>query len=153
MKISWIENPNDRNMPYCLFYTYKFLFLKNTKNSIFSGISKFRFWANFGNFRQFWADFASFTVVESMPKARLKSLKLHNSLTVNPKVVYSISLEIYNPPLYTYTVSRTPQSNCNHGSPPKSTKSHFGCLGCLGVKTITTMMMEYTKKDNLIFKC
>jgi hypothetical protein len=57
----------------------KFLFLKNTKISIFGGILKFWFWADFGNFGQFWAEFAALTVAESMPKAELKFLKLHNS--------------------------------------------------------------------------
>jgi hypothetical protein len=56
---------------------------KNTKISIFGGISKFRFWANFGKFWRFWvvlgsfgqiwADFAALTVAESMPKLWLKS--------------------------------------------------------------------------------
>jgi hypothetical protein len=39
---SWIENPNGGNMLQCLFYSKKFLFLKNTKILIFGGISKFR---------------------------------------------------------------------------------------------------------------
>jgi hypothetical protein len=51
MKNSWIENPNDENMLYCLLYTYKFLVLKNTKISISGGISKFHLWADFGKFR------------------------------------------------------------------------------------------------------
>jgi hypothetical protein len=32
-----------------------FYFLKSTKISIFGGISKFRLWADFGKFWQFWA--------------------------------------------------------------------------------------------------
>jgi hypothetical protein len=35
--------------------------------------------ANFGNFGQIWAKFVALTVVESMPEARLKSLKPFNS--------------------------------------------------------------------------
>jgi hypothetical protein len=50
MKNSWIENPNGENMLYCLLYTYNFLFLKNTKISIFGEISKFHLWADFGKF-------------------------------------------------------------------------------------------------------
>jgi hypothetical protein len=42
--------------------------LKTTHISIFGGISKFRLWANFGNFGQFWADFAAVTVAENMPE-------------------------------------------------------------------------------------
>jgi hypothetical protein len=38
----------------------KILFLKNTKISIFGGISKFHFWADFGKFWQFWAVLGSF---------------------------------------------------------------------------------------------
>jgi hypothetical protein len=34
--------------------------LRNTKISIFGGISKFSLWADFGSFGQFWADFAAF---------------------------------------------------------------------------------------------
>jgi hypothetical protein len=56
----------------------KFLFLKNTKISIFGGISKFCLWADFGKFWQFWADFAALTVAESMPKLGLKSYKPQN---------------------------------------------------------------------------
>jgi hypothetical protein len=50
--------------------------LKNTKISIFGGISKFHFWADFGKFGQFWADFAALTVADSMPQLGLKSLNL-----------------------------------------------------------------------------
>jgi hypothetical protein len=39
---------------------YKVLFWKNTKMSIFGGISKFHLWADFGKFWQFWASFGSF---------------------------------------------------------------------------------------------
>jgi hypothetical protein len=47
--------------------------LKNTKISIFGGISNFHLWADFGKFWQFWADFAALTVTESMPQLGLKS--------------------------------------------------------------------------------
>jgi hypothetical protein len=36
-----------------------FWFWKKTKILIFGGISKFRFWADFGKFGQFWAEFAA----------------------------------------------------------------------------------------------
>jgi hypothetical protein len=56
---------------------FKFLFLRNTKISIFGGISKFRFWANFSKFEQFWvvfwANFATLVMVHSMPKLWMKS--------------------------------------------------------------------------------
>jgi hypothetical protein len=55
-----------------------FLFLRNTKISIFGGISKLCFWANLGSFGQIWAEFAALVVADSMPKFWLKSLKLHN---------------------------------------------------------------------------
>jgi hypothetical protein len=38
----------------CVLYIYKFLFLRNTKISIFGGISKFHLWANFARFWEFW---------------------------------------------------------------------------------------------------
>jgi hypothetical protein len=47
--------------------------LKNTKISSFGGISKFRLWADFGKFGQFWADFAALAVADSMPEVWLKS--------------------------------------------------------------------------------
>jgi hypothetical protein len=49
------------------------LFLKNTKISIFGGISMFRLWADLGSFGQFWADFAALTVADSMLQLGLKS--------------------------------------------------------------------------------
>jgi hypothetical protein len=52
---------------------------ENTKILIFGGISKFRLWAEFGSFGQFWAEIAALIVAESLPKASLKSLKPHNS--------------------------------------------------------------------------
>jgi hypothetical protein len=72
MKNSWIENPNGGNMLYYLLYMHKFLFLRNTKIVIFGGSSKFHLLDNLG---QFWVDFASFAVAESMPEARLKFFK------------------------------------------------------------------------------
>jgi hypothetical protein len=43
------------------------LFLKNSKISIFGGISKFRFWVDFGKFGQFWADFAALEWLTACP--------------------------------------------------------------------------------------
>jgi hypothetical protein len=63
--------------------------LKNTKISIFGGISKFHLWqilADFGSFGQIWADFPAFTVAESMPELGLKSSKPHNFSTVSPNI-------------------------------------------------------------------
>jgi hypothetical protein len=68
--------PNGENMLQCLLYLQIFLFLKNTKISIFGGISKFHLWADFGKFGQFWqfwADFAALTVADSMPQLGLNS--------------------------------------------------------------------------------
>jgi hypothetical protein len=47
--------------------------LKNTKISIFGGISKFHLRADFGKLGQFWADFAALTMADSMPQLGLKS--------------------------------------------------------------------------------
>jgi hypothetical protein len=71
--------------------------LKNTKISIFGGISKFHLWAVLGGFGQIWADFPAFTVAESMPKLGLKSSKPHNFSTVSPNVTYNGLLESYHP--------------------------------------------------------
>jgi hypothetical protein len=56
--------------------------------------------ANFGSFGQFWADsadFAAFTVAESMLELGLKSSKPHNFSTVSPNVTCNGSLESYHP--------------------------------------------------------
>jgi succinate-acetate transporter protein len=52
--------------------------LKKTKISIFGGISRFRLWADFGSYGQFWAEFAAMAVADSMPELWLKFLKSHN---------------------------------------------------------------------------
>jgi hypothetical protein len=36
------------------------------------------FWADFGIFWEFWADFAALAVADSMPELQMKSLKFHN---------------------------------------------------------------------------
>jgi hypothetical protein len=53
-----------------------FFVKKNTKVLIFGGISKV---SSLGTFGQFWAKFVALTVAESLPEARMKSLKSHNS--------------------------------------------------------------------------
>jgi hypothetical protein len=70
--------------------------LKNTKTSIFGGISKFRFWAVLGKFWQFWVEFATLTVAESLPKAILKSLKPHKSSTMNPNATWKATIHTYS---------------------------------------------------------
>jgi hypothetical protein len=53
--------------------------------------------ANFGSFGQIWAEFAAFTVAESMPEFGLKSSKSHNFSTMSPNVTCNGSLESYHP--------------------------------------------------------
>jgi hypothetical protein len=79
-------------------------FLKKIKISNFGGISKFhqfivfgQIWAVLSSFGNIWAHFAALTVAESMPKARLKSLKSSNSSTVNPNATWSGSFGSYHP--------------------------------------------------------
>jgi hypothetical protein len=57
---------------------HRFYFFKDAKILILGGISKFRL-ADLGIFWQFWAEFATLIVAESLPKANLKSSKSHNS--------------------------------------------------------------------------
>jgi hypothetical protein len=61
------------------------LLLKNTKISIFGGISKFlklivfgQILVVLGSIGQIWAHSATLIVVDSMPQLGLKSLKPHN---------------------------------------------------------------------------
>jgi succinate-acetate transporter protein len=53
--------------------------------------------ANFGSFGQFWAEFAAFTVAESMPKLGLKSSKPNNFSTMSSNVTCNGLLESYHP--------------------------------------------------------
>jgi hypothetical protein len=50
-----------------------------------------------GSFGQILAEFAAFTVAESMPKLGLKSSKPHNFSTMSPNVTCNGSLESYHP--------------------------------------------------------
>jgi hypothetical protein len=81
--------------------------------------------ANFGNFGQFWADFAALTVANSMPQHGLKSLKPHNVWTISPNDTCSISLESYNPYLQPQKVSKNQKNYCIYISLPRITKSHI----------------------------
>jgi hypothetical protein len=69
--------------------------LKKHLNLDFGGILEFCLRANFGSFGQIWVEFATLTVAESMPEAKLISLKPSNSSTVNPNATWSVSLESY----------------------------------------------------------
>jgi hypothetical protein len=53
---------------------------------------------------------------------------------VSPNVAWSSSLESYHPYLQAKKVSKIPKIECIHSGLPKTTKSHFGRLGPLGVK-------------------
>jgi hypothetical protein len=77
--------------------TRRSFFLKNTKISIFGGISKFHLWVEFGKFWQFWADFPAYIVAESMLELGLKSSKPHNFSTMSLNVTCNRSLESYRP--------------------------------------------------------
>jgi hypothetical protein len=68
------------NTYYSASSTHRISLKKKTKISIFGGISKFlnlivfgQILANFGNFGQIWADFATLAVADSMPEVWLKS--------------------------------------------------------------------------------
>jgi hypothetical protein len=114
--------------------------LRNTKTSIFGGISKFCLWTDFGKLGQIWADFATFTVAESMLELRLKSSKPHNFLTVSPNVTCNGSLESYHPYLLPQKVSKNPKIYCIHSSLPKDAKTHFGYQCSLGVNQILDLI-------------
>jgi hypothetical protein len=49
----------------CSSASYKFLFLRKNKISIFGGMSKFHLWAEFVKFWQFWANFAALALADS----------------------------------------------------------------------------------------
>jgi hypothetical protein len=52
---------------------------------------------DFGFFGQFWANFPTFTVDDSMPKLGLKSSKPHNFSTMSRNVTWNSLLESYHP--------------------------------------------------------
>jgi hypothetical protein len=59
-----------------------FYFCKKLKSRFLVEFQSFvvrQIWADFGNFGQFWAEIAAFTVAESLPEVWLKSSKPHNS--------------------------------------------------------------------------
>jgi hypothetical protein len=62
---------------------------------------------------------------------------------VSPNVGWNGSLESYHPYLPPQKVSKFPKIECIHSRVPKNAKSHFGCLGPLGVNIIS-------KKKNLL---
>jgi hypothetical protein len=81
-----------------------------------------------GCFGLIWAKFVALRVAESMPKARLKSSKLHNSEIVNPNATWSISLESYYPYLEPQEVSKAPTTSDTYGSLPKSEKAILAAI-------------------------
>jgi hypothetical protein len=125
MKNCCIENPNCEHIVWCLFFIENLFFWKKIKISIFGGISNFLKLIVFG---QFWADFATLVVSESMPKARLKYLNPFNSTTVNPKVTWSDSLENYHPCSLLQKVSKNPQIYYIHNSCLKTQKTILASL-------------------------
>jgi hypothetical protein len=52
---------------------------------------------------------------------------------VNPNATWNVSLESYHPYLPPQKVSKNPKIECIYNGLPKNAKSHFGCLGPLGV--------------------
>jgi hypothetical protein len=72
-------------------------------------------------------------VAESLPEVWLKSLKPHNSETVNPNATWNVSLESYHPYLQPQEVSKGPTTLGTYGSLPKNGKGRFGFLSPLGV--------------------
>jgi hypothetical protein len=98
------------------------------KISIFGGISKFLKVIVFGQILAVLGRFAAFTVAESMPETRLKSLKCFNSWTVNPNATWSISLESYHPYLLPQKVSKNSKSYWIHSSLPQNTKTVLAFL-------------------------
>jgi hypothetical protein len=53
---------------------------------------------------------------------------------MSPNVAWSGSLESYHPYLQAKKVSKIPKIDCIHNGLLKTAKSHFDCLGLLGVK-------------------
>jgi hypothetical protein len=77
LKIQTMETCSSASSIHRNFYFWKILksrFLVEFQSFVFR-----HFWADFGGFGQFWAEFAALTVAESLPKAGQKSLKPHNS--------------------------------------------------------------------------
>jgi hypothetical protein len=113
-----------------------FYFWKLSKSQFLVEFQSFVFGqilADFGNFGQFWAEFAAFTLAESLPEVRLKSLKRSNSWTVSPNVACSNFLESYRPRLPPKKVSKNLKIECVRSGLNRIANGHFGCLRTLRV--------------------
>jgi hypothetical protein len=106
------------------------VFEKKSKSQILGGISMFIKLIVFG---QILAKFATLAVAESMPRARLKSLKPSNSSIMNPNATWSSSLESYHLYLMPQKVSKNLKIYYNNNSMLENAKSHFGFLKTLGI--------------------
>ena len=106
--------------------------------------------ANFGNSRQFGANFVALVVADSMPKVWMKSLKLHNFWTMSPNIMCSISLKSYNPYLHPQKVSKNSKTYCIHSNLPKNEKSHFGSLSPLEVNLHDTNLVIWLQQDKFL---
>jgi hypothetical protein len=135
IKNSWIEIWMVETCSNASFIRWNFYFWNKTKISIFGGISKFCLWTNFGKFGQFWVEFAALAVADCIPELWLKSLKPHNFWTVSPKTMCNDFLDSFNQFLQVCKVSITSWTYCIQSTLPKSTKSRFGSLCPLGIKT------------------
>jgi hypothetical protein len=77
LKIQTMETCSSASSMHRDFNFWKILkspFLVEIQSSV-----SWQIWADFSSFGQFWAEFATLIVDESLPEARLKSLKPHNS--------------------------------------------------------------------------
>jgi hypothetical protein len=64
---------------------------------------------------------------------------------MTPNVTCSVSLESYHPYLPPQKVSKITKIECIHSGLPRNAKSHFGCLGPLGVNPKATFLMVFSK--------
>jgi hypothetical protein len=62
-------------------------------------------------------------MAKSLPEARPRSLKPHNSSTVNPNATWNVSLESYHPYLQSQEVLKAPTTLGTYGSLPKVQKA------------------------------
>jgi hypothetical protein len=68
---------------------------------------------------------------------------------VSPNVAWSGSLESYHPYLQAKKVSKIQKIECIHSGLPKIAKSHFGCLGPLGVKKYNWIFLKNPNTTNV----
>jgi hypothetical protein len=67
---------------------------------------------------------------------------------MSPKVTCSVSLENYHPYLPLQKIPKIPKIECIHSGLSRNAKSHFGCLGPLGINDDQPQLMSVSNHNH-----